>query len=90
VKVLHISNVKTVPMIMVKLGLIGFFLLLSAALAAANTTSTLCNNEELPFNPFRHKEVYKVGVHAIRGLDAAFAESNMTFATYLSETAGRR
>jgi hypothetical protein len=34
--------------------------------------------------------VYRVGVLAIRGFDAAYAEFNATFSDYLTETAGAR
>ena len=37
-----------------------------------------------------HKEVYTVGVLAIRGLDDAYLEFNTTFADYLTATAGKR
>eukprot|EP00934_Nitzschia_sp_Nitz4_P003244 Nitzschia sp. Nitz4//scaffold256_size27904//19844//23755//NITZ4_008172-RA/size27904-augustus-gene-0.6-mRNA-1//-1//CDS//3329544420//3234//frame0 len=37
-----------------------------------------------------HKELYTIGVLAIRGEAAAFAEFNSTFNEYLSETAGKR
>ena len=50
----------------------------------------VCNEELLPFDPFIHKPVYTVGVHAIRGLEQALAETNQTFATYLTETAGKK
>jgi len=35
-----------------------------------------------------HKDVYRVGVLAIRGFDAAYREFNTTFADYLTATAG--
>jgi serine/threonine protein kinase/ABC-type phosphate/phosphonate transport system substrate-binding protein len=37
-----------------------------------------------------HKEVYDVGVLAIRGFGAAYAEFNATFSDYLTATAGAR
>lgn len=36
------------------------------------------------------KAVYRVGVLAIRGIDQAYADFNQTFATYLTETAGKQ
>jgi serine/threonine protein kinase/ABC-type phosphate/phosphonate transport system substrate-binding protein len=44
----------------------------------------------IPFDSKVHKEVYTVGVLAIRGFEAAFAEFNATFNTYLTESAGQR
>jgi serine/threonine protein kinase/ABC-type phosphate/phosphonate transport system substrate-binding protein len=44
----------------------------------------------IPFDASRHKEVYTVGVLAIRGFEAAFKEFNGTFNDYLSATAGQR
>ena len=43
-----------------------------------------------PFDPLRYKQVYTVGVLAIRGKENAFAEFNSTFADYLTATAGQR
>jgi hypothetical protein len=37
-----------------------------------------------------NKEVYRVGVLAIRGFDDAIAEFNSTFSTYLTQTVGLR
>ena len=45
----------------------------------------------IAFDPLRgHKQVYTVGVLAIRGEESAFSEFNATFADYLTRTAGRR
>ena len=49
-----------------------------------------CAQDLIPFDPFIHKPVYTVGVHATRGLEKALDETNQTFATYLSETAGKK
>ncbi|CAB9513725.1 activated protein kinase catalytic subunit alpha-1 [Seminavis robusta] len=64
---------------------------------ATNTTSVTTNNHlcphdrVIPFNPARHqKRVYKVGVLAIRGFEAAYNEFNTTFQDYLTATAGQR
>lgn len=38
----------------------------------------------------RHKDVYRVGVLAIRGFPAAYKEFNSTFSDYLTATAGAR
>ena len=43
-----------------------------------------------PFDPQRHKQVYTVGVLAIRGFDDAYAGFNRTFNDYLTATAGQR
>jgi len=42
------------------------------------------------FDPNLQKKVYRVGVHANRGVETAWEEYNRTFSTYLSVTAGRR
>lgn len=55
-----------------------------------NNNNNDCHKPPIPQNEFFHKQVYTVGVHAIRGLEAAFAETNATFGTYLSQTAGQR
>eukprot|EP00934_Nitzschia_sp_Nitz4_P008059 Nitzschia sp. Nitz4//scaffold542_size5954//2//2866//NITZ4_009184-RA/size5954-augustus-gene-0.0-mRNA-1//-1//CDS//3329554268//8049//frame0 len=64
---------------------------------ATNTTTVVngdpyseCTSEIRDFDPFTHKEVYQVGVHAIRGFDAAVAEYTGVFADYLTATAGHR
>ena len=49
-----------------------------------------CHSSKYPFDEYRHKEKYRVGVHAIRGFDAALQEYNITFSQYLTETAGKR
>lgn len=43
-----------------------------------------------PFDPRKHKPVYKVGVLAIRGFQAAYTEFNRTFVDYLTATVGQR
>ena len=42
------------------------------------------------FDETRHKKLYRVGVLAIRGFDAAYAEFNKTFTDYLTIAAGQR
>ena len=42
------------------------------------------------FDDTRHKKLYRVGVLAIRGFDAAYEEFNKTFTDYLTLTAGQR
>lgn len=59
-------------------------------LAAKTATAVPCVGEKHEFNPFVHKKVYKVGVHAHRGMEAAMWESNMIFSEYLTMTAGQR
>ena len=44
----------------------------------------------IPLDPSHHKNVYTVGVLAIRGFEAAFKEFNKTFDEYLTATAGAR
>ncbi|CAB9499442.1 activated protein kinase catalytic subunit alpha-1 [Seminavis robusta] len=79
---------------MMSRGLLSLLLLASFAhsttASSNNSYSKFCHEETHPFDSFVHKSVYTVGVHAIRGLDSAVAETNMTFATYLTETAGKR
>ena len=49
-----------------------------------------CNLGNRPFDPLQHKRKYRVGVHAIRGADAAKAEYNQLFGEYLTATSGKR
>ena len=49
-----------------------------------------CLPPKIPVDEHRHKEKYRVGVHAIRGLEAAMLYYNTTFQEYLTATAGRR
>ena len=42
------------------------------------------------FNPFIHKEVYKIQVHATRGLQDAYDAVYKVFGDYLTATAGQR
>ena len=58
--------------------------------ATESPTSENCFEEVIDFDPFQHKQVYTVGVHATKGLDAALEETDATFATFLTHTAGRR
>lgn len=53
-------------------------------------TDTDCLAGLHTFNPLSQKPVYRVGVHAIRGEEAAFAEYNKVFSDYLTATAGQR
>lgn len=53
--------------------------------------STSCiHDRKIPYDATRHRPVYKVGVLAIRGFDAAYSEFNRTYVDYLSATAGQR
>jgi len=61
----------------------------SVTLAAASAKMS-CASGLRTFDPRQHKNIYRVGVHAIRGFDAAFQEYNQTFGEYLTDTAGRR
>ncbi|CAB9502908.1 activated protein kinase catalytic subunit alpha-1 [Seminavis robusta] len=49
-----------------------------------------CTSPRRDFNEREQKTHYKVGVHAIRGVDAAYEEYNKTFGEYLTATAGNR
>lgn len=49
-----------------------------------------CTSHIRPFDPKVHKRKYRFAVHAIRGFESAFAEYNMTFSEYLTNTAGKR
>ena len=66
--------------------------ILSAATlwAAATPVQGQCDPPRIPFEPNRHREVYTVGVLAIRGNEAAYDEFNSTFSDYLTATAGQR
>jgi hypothetical protein len=62
---------------------LAFILLISSLMAAGvatNVTNPLeCVSPIRPFDPHIHKSIYKVGVHAIRGLETAMTEYNITF-----------
>jgi hypothetical protein len=49
-----------------------------------------CNVVTSEYDESRHKPVYKIGVLAIRGFEAAYQEFNRTFSDYLTATAGQR
>jgi len=49
-----------------------------------------CETKVHSFDPYIHKPIYTIGVHAIAGLDQALKETNQTFSTYLTETAGQK
>ncbi len=49
-----------------------------------------CIVTKIKQNPFIHKSLYTVGVHAVRGLDLSFNEVNQVFAEYLTATAGQK
>lgn len=49
-----------------------------------------CNTDKIQFDPLKHKQTYTVAVHAIAGLDAALAQSNIIFGEYLTKTAGKK
>lgn len=50
----------------------------------------ICEFDKIEIDPFIHKSVYSVGVHAVRGLEEAFTETNKVFAEFLSATAGQK
>jgi len=57
----------------------------------ASASSPSCRHDHVfPFDQSRHQRVYKVGVLAIRGFEAAYNEFNQTFGDYLTATAGQR
>lgn len=59
--------------------------------ATTSTASTAClHDRKTPYDETRHQRVYKIGVLAIRGFDAAYEEFNRTFVDYLTATAGQR
>jgi len=49
-----------------------------------------CNMIVRKFNPLLHKKKYNIGVYVSEGDDAAFRQYNLTFAQYLTATAGQR
>lgn len=49
-----------------------------------------CNTVVHNFNPLLHKKKYIVGVYDNEGETAAFQQYNLTFAKYLTETAGQK
>ena len=55
-----------------------------------NVTLSKCHDEYIAFDPFKHKPVYTIGVHSIRGYKAAMTETAGLFEEYLSKTVGRR
>lgn len=42
------------------------------------------------FDPSRHKQVYTIGLHAPMGVENSILLDNLTFANYLTATAGQR
>ncbi|CAB9496917.1 activated protein kinase catalytic subunit alpha-1 [Seminavis robusta] len=62
----------------------------SAAVIEAASSKMDCVSGLKHFDPHKHKTIYRVGVHAIRGFDAARQEYNTIFGEYLTATAGRR
>ncbi|CAJ1954719.1 unnamed protein product [Cylindrotheca closterium] len=57
--------------------------------ASAHDLNTSCF-PTIGFNPEKHKTVYKLGVLANRGVEAAYKSYNSTFSDYLTATAGKR
>lgn len=55
-----------------------------------SSSSGNCGSTIREFNENQHKRKYRVGVDAIHGFEAAASEYNLTFAKYLTATAGRR
>jgi ABC-type phosphate/phosphonate transport system substrate-binding protein len=49
-----------------------------------------CSADKVEFNPLVHKQKYRVGVYANNGAEAVFQQYNLTFAEYLTATAGQR
>ena len=54
--------------------------------------TSFCESNSIlhPFDPVKHKSVYRVGVLAIRGFESAYKEFNKTFSEYLSLTVGNK
>jgi hypothetical protein len=70
---------------------VAVLLALVSVTAAQNVTSTSsCMDAVRKFDPFMHKKVYTVGLHAINGLETARAESSVMFQDFLTLTAGQR
>ena len=57
---------------------------------AAEVGNEECRNTIHEFDPFMHKKVYTVCLHAIRGFDAAVQETQAMFQDFLTATAGRQ
>lgn len=70
-------------------GLILSLLISLRILASAHGLNTSCF-PAIGFNPEKHKTVYRLGVLAFRGAEAAYKSYNSTFSDYLTETAGKR
>ena len=66
------------------------FVSLSTINVASQQTQPVCTAALRQFPNETIKDVYRVGVLAIRGFDAAYSEFNNTFSDYLTATAGRR
>ena len=62
----------------------------AATLDIYPATSPGCNLGKRPLDPLQHKRKYRLGVHAIRGEEAAYKEYNQVFSDYLTATAGQR
>eukprot|EP00526_Cylindrotheca_closterium_P001767 CAMPEP_0113659478 /NCGR_PEP_ID=MMETSP0017_2-20120614/32381_1 /TAXON_ID=2856 /ORGANISM="Cylindrotheca closterium" /LENGTH=1078 /DNA_ID=CAMNT_0000574035 /DNA_START=785 /DNA_END=4021 /DNA_ORIENTATION=- /assembly_acc=CAM_ASM_000147 len=70
-------------------GLILSTLISLRIIASAHDLNTSCF-PTIGFNPEKHKTVYRLGVLANRGVEAAYKSYNSTFSDYLTETAGKR
>lgn len=58
--------------------------------SVAASTKMNCTSGLRTFDPRVHKSEYVIGIHAIRGAEAATKEYAPVFAAYLTATAGRR
>lgn len=62
----------------------------SQSIGSGGVSTGDCNNEKIAFDPYIHKATYKIGVHAVLGLDEAFSDNAEALGHYLTVTAGQR
>ena len=57
--------------------------------STVHTGALDCSSGLRQFDPLRHKQLYKVGVHATGSIEEALGSYNLTFEQYLTATAGK-
>ena len=90
-------NRKTKTMMMVQsqwvvIAIFASVMILNAKQALGSTVHTGaldCSSGLRQFDPLRHKQLYKVGVHATGSIEEALGSYNLTFEQYLTATAGK-
>jgi ABC-type phosphate/phosphonate transport system substrate-binding protein len=86
---MNLPQFKTTRIEMTYRGFILSILISLRLFASAHDVNTSCF-PIIAFNPEKHKTVYRLGVLANRGVEAAYKSYNSTFSDYLTATAGKR